>query len=134
MLNQEISYLSFFSSRRRHTISYGDWSSDVCSSDLAAPAIPRAPAWGGTAGSRSMRESSCDGDPGGRDLRTLPREPESELGASWVQAESSVPAPSTGYPPAAPSGAGAGASAGARVSSTRKVAPAPGVEMTPTRP
>src|SRR5207248_8505967 len=26
----------FFSSRRRHTISYGDWSSDVCSSDLSA--------------------------------------------------------------------------------------------------
>src|SRR5207248_10205762 len=25
-----------FSSRRRHTRSYGDWSSDVCSSDLAA--------------------------------------------------------------------------------------------------
>src|SRR5207248_7677658 len=25
----------FFSSRRRHTISYGDWSSDVCSSDLS---------------------------------------------------------------------------------------------------
>src|SRR5207248_6912209 len=25
----------FFSSRRRHTRSYGDWSSDVCSSDLA---------------------------------------------------------------------------------------------------
>src|SRR6266516_7247990 len=24
----------FFSNRRRHTISYGDWSSDVCSSDL----------------------------------------------------------------------------------------------------
>src|SRR5207248_8798815 len=24
-----------FSSRRRHTRSYGDWSSDVCSSDLA---------------------------------------------------------------------------------------------------
>src|SRR5207248_5831627 len=24
----------FFSSRRRHTSSYGDWSSDVCSSDL----------------------------------------------------------------------------------------------------
>src|SRR5207248_5644237 len=37
----------FISSRRRHTRSYGDWSSDVCSSDLptgdrggaAAPAI-----------------------------------------------------------------------------------------------
>src|SRR5207248_5634776 len=26
--------LFFFSSRRRHTSSYGDWSSDVCSSDL----------------------------------------------------------------------------------------------------
>src|SRR5438094_4638540 len=26
----------FFSSRRRHTRSYGDWSSDVCSSDLYA--------------------------------------------------------------------------------------------------
>src|SRR5207248_5901113 len=25
----------FFASRRRHTRSYGDWSSDVCSSDLA---------------------------------------------------------------------------------------------------
>src|SRR5207248_5450535 len=25
----------FFSSIRRHTISYGDWSSDVCSSDLS---------------------------------------------------------------------------------------------------
>src|SRR5437764_14611877 len=28
----------FFSSRRRHTRYIGDWSSDVCSSDLAAPA------------------------------------------------------------------------------------------------
>src|SRR5207248_5665205 len=26
-----------FSSRGRHTMSYGDWSSDVCSSDLAPP-------------------------------------------------------------------------------------------------
>src|SRR5207248_5201111 len=32
----------FFSSRRRHTSSYGDWSSDVCSSDLASlRAYPR---------------------------------------------------------------------------------------------
>src|SRR5207248_8742017 len=29
--------LFFFSSRRRHTRSYGDWSSDVCSSDLTPP-------------------------------------------------------------------------------------------------
>src|SRR5437867_5540178 len=27
-------FVFFFSSRRRHTSSYGDWSSDVCSSDL----------------------------------------------------------------------------------------------------
>src|SRR6266516_6860353 len=31
----------FVSSRRRHTISYGDWSSDVCSSDL--PRLARDP-------------------------------------------------------------------------------------------
>src|SRR5438094_2577847 len=29
-----VKLLFFFSSRRRHTRSYGDWSSDVCSSDL----------------------------------------------------------------------------------------------------
>src|SRR5207248_3868749 len=37
-------FLFFFSSRRRHTRSYGDWSSDVCSSDLhetlQAEAVP----------------------------------------------------------------------------------------------
>src|SRR5699024_11611071 len=32
-----------FSSRRRHTTSKGDWSSDVCSSDLAYEAIPDPP-------------------------------------------------------------------------------------------
>src|SRR5438128_4494426 len=30
-------YLFFFSSRRRHTRCYRDWSSDVCSSDLHRP-------------------------------------------------------------------------------------------------
>src|SRR5205807_6231538 len=29
----------FFSSRRRHTRLQGDWSSDVCSSDLAGPEL-----------------------------------------------------------------------------------------------
>src|SRR5207248_8882064 len=29
-------FFFFFSSRRRHTRSYGDWSSDVCSSDLTS--------------------------------------------------------------------------------------------------
>src|SRR2546426_2323201 len=32
----------FFSSRRRHTRLQGDWSSDVCSSDLFRPLIPHA--------------------------------------------------------------------------------------------
>src|SRR5205807_8638228 len=31
-------FFFFFSSRRRHTRLQGDWSSDVCSSDLRAPA------------------------------------------------------------------------------------------------
>src|SRR5438094_7497180 len=31
---RKVTALLFFSSRRRHTRSYGDWSSDVCSSDL----------------------------------------------------------------------------------------------------
>src|SRR5260221_4654520 len=34
-------YLFFFSSRRRHTRSLCDWSSDVCSSDLDHPGIHR---------------------------------------------------------------------------------------------
>src|SRR6266705_2118929 len=49
----------FFSSRRRHTSSYGDWSSDVCSSDLAetddtASAVyPAARGTGARAGSKT---------------------------------------------------------------------------------
>src|SRR5437867_3603744 len=35
-----ICILFFFSSRRRHTRSYGDWSSDVCSSDLEGVGTP----------------------------------------------------------------------------------------------
>src|SRR5256885_5371371 len=34
-----ISFFFFFSSRRRHTRLQGDWSSDVCSSDLAPVAL-----------------------------------------------------------------------------------------------
>src|SRR5207248_4473179 len=37
--------LFFFSSRRRHTRSYGDWSSDVCSSDLSTCTARRASRW-----------------------------------------------------------------------------------------
>src|SRR5699024_11316494 len=39
-------FLCFFSSRRRHTRSKRDWSSDVCSSDLAAQSVDRRhPGW-----------------------------------------------------------------------------------------
>src|SRR5205807_3590307 len=34
-LDRSIRFFFFFSSRRRHTRLQGDWSSDVCSSDLA---------------------------------------------------------------------------------------------------
>src|SRR6266850_7218581 len=37
--------LFFFSSRRRHTRLQGDWSSDVCSSDLLAPSVLAAEVW-----------------------------------------------------------------------------------------
>src|SRR5256885_8525594 len=40
---QVVAVLFFFSSRRRHTRLQGDWSSDVCSSDL--PACPPGAAW-----------------------------------------------------------------------------------------
>src|SRR6266542_119797 len=43
----------FFSSRRRHTRCYRDWSSDVCSSDLWPPAAPIAIGWLDAAGARS---------------------------------------------------------------------------------
>src|SRR5256885_3678916 len=46
-------FLFFFSSRRRHTRLQGDWSSDVCSSDLAEGSAARANDGGQTAaGSR----------------------------------------------------------------------------------
>src|SRR5437879_8322898 len=39
-------FLFFFSSRRRHTRYIGDWSSDVCSSDLSStPTLRKARSW-----------------------------------------------------------------------------------------
>src|SRR5256885_7535858 len=48
-----IRYLFFFSSRRRHTRLQGDWSSDVCSSDLTSPST-----W--SAGRRTSSRKICD--------------------------------------------------------------------------
>src|SRR5207248_8566761 len=50
----------FFSSRRRHTRSYGDWSSDVCSSDLQPAPAAASPA--GTASGPTASVAS----PGGK--------------------------------------------------------------------
>src|SRR5256885_11941542 len=50
-----IFFFFFFSSRRRHTRLQGDWSSDVCSSDLLPsfwPPPQRRPAW-----SRAIRRA-----------------------------------------------------------------------------
>src|SRR5205807_3934980 len=38
-------FFFFFSSRRRHTRLQGDWSSDVCSSDLSRASIRRTAVW-----------------------------------------------------------------------------------------
>src|SRR5256885_8705398 len=46
----------FFSSRRRHTRLQGDWSSDVCSSDLSFCAITAPP----PASSRRLRDGTGD--------------------------------------------------------------------------
>src|SRR5699024_12293120 len=51
----------FFSSRRRHTRSKRDWSSDVCSSDLHRPAILARPSPARLSRSRS---ASALGSPG----------------------------------------------------------------------
>src|SRR5207248_6712899 len=55
----------FFSSSGRHTSSYGDWSSDVCSSDLSVPGIIRECAEAGVRGaiviSAGFRETGAAG-------------------------------------------------------------------------
>src|SRR5688500_20217997 len=43
LLSVLLVFFFFFSSRRRHTRLQGDWSSDVCSSDLAGPAVGASP-------------------------------------------------------------------------------------------
>src|SRR6476469_10716105 len=51
---------SFFSRRRRHTSYIGDWSSDVCSSDLCHLVLQAcAPAWTLVAAVSSASSASC---------------------------------------------------------------------------
>src|SRR5256885_3877541 len=51
VINIRVSIYFFFSSRRRHTRLQGDWSSDVCSSDLAGGAVSVTGTGGGSGGS-----------------------------------------------------------------------------------
>src|SRR5438094_8638160 len=62
----------FFSSRRRHTRSYGDWSSDVCSSDLDGLA----------AVVLDQREQAALADARGADHRAQ-RSEERRVGKEW---------------------------------------------------
>src|SRR5438445_12800954 len=67
----------FFSSRRRHTRYWRDWSSDVCSSDLVAVADrhPRA------AGARALQIHHEEEDQGGEhDEGVVPRSEERRVG------------------------------------------------------
>src|SRR5260221_9405846 len=55
-------FVFFFSSRRRHTRSLCDWSSDVCSSDLGCRADAGAPAWRRTAGVAGVAAGGAGAD------------------------------------------------------------------------
>src|SRR5256885_2194823 len=60
---RRVRWFFFFSSRRRHTRLQGDWSSDVCSSDLSA----RYPgARNGRSRTRHVRRVDCRRDTGAR--------------------------------------------------------------------
>src|SRR5256885_4612163 len=61
----------FFSSRRRHTRLQGDWSSDVCSSDLTASSTAGAgpgSGGGGVSGGATQPEALADLHPRAQDL------------------------------------------------------------------
>src|SRR5256885_11884884 len=60
---QDYARVFFFSSRRRHTRLQGDWSSDVCSSDLVAKTMPpwfADPHTGPFANDRSLTQDQID--------------------------------------------------------------------------
>src|SRR6266446_856532 len=93
LCNQIMDYLFFFffSSRRRHTRLQGDWSSDVCSSDLEAPLSRLSSAStvsSGTFSARteswSLRYATIGGDP------SAPAH--AELGRSAAAARSTIAA------------------------------------------
>src|SRR5438128_12066517 len=77
----------FFSSRRRHTRCYRDWSSDVCSSDLD-PRIPGEEARVVAAGAEIMKVCAEVGGSISGEHRSEERRVGKECRARWTQAES----------------------------------------------
>src|SRR5256886_8260378 len=73
-ISSVIFHLFFFSSRRRHTRFDCDWSSDVCSSDLASDWIERSPVWisAGSPGARwiTVKETNVMPSKSGRARRS----------------------------------------------------------------
>src|SRR5207248_8605831 len=62
----------FLSSRRRHTSSYGDWSSDVCSSDLGSSRERGGPGAGGPEDPEPYRSREQHGEiPGVPEIERL---------------------------------------------------------------
>src|SRR5438876_7279871 len=89
-------YLFFFSSRRRHTRWTGDWSSDVCSSDLFPPRRIHRGGKPDEAAARSLAERQAQLELGRRlvDLihdEGVPRGDEAELDRKSTRLNSSHP-------------------------------------------
>src|SRR3712207_9038100 len=63
-VNEVMFCFFFFSSRRRHTRYWRDWSSDVCSSDLSGPRAAPAGAWNAAAGAERTAAYPSPGRPG----------------------------------------------------------------------
>src|SRR5690349_24783568 len=97
--NENLEIRFFFSSRRRHTRSLRDWSSDVCSSDLPTmPASPRR--WWSSAISKARASSARRSEERrvGKECRSRwsPYEQKKEIGNTsrllrlWVHADTST--------------------------------------------
>src|SRR5690349_23306852 len=75
----------FFSSRRRHTRSLRDWSSDVCSSDLTARPLPSPWAQSSTSMLRSPPEVKVRSPAPVMTIRSEERRVGKECGGRWGQ-------------------------------------------------
>src|SRR5206468_9873181 len=76
-------FFFFFSSRRRHTRSDRDWSSDVCSSDLAARDRDDVRLAGPARPARPPRRDVAAGARGGVDRRSEERRVGKECRSRW---------------------------------------------------